>query len=170
MSRAEQFYGAGKEHIDRMFPDGAPTTMVPWPQMGRRKDREDYDRGLVHGELSKPPNELALRPVDPRGLHATQPSILRQHVQHYLGDEYELHGRTSADQHMAGNAHPVVYRRAGLDGAASQDIILSGHHRAAAALLQGKELHARLIEGGYGPERGTGPASLTRATPRLRNL
>lgn len=170
MSRAEQFYGGGQEAMSRMFPDGAPTTVVPWSQMNGRKDRENYDRGLVADELRKPATEVNLRPIDPRGLTATQPGITRGGVQHYLGDEYERTGRTYADQNLAGNVHPVVYRRAGLDGAPTQDLLLSGHHRAAAALLHGRELHARLIEGGYGPMRGTGPVNLTREAPKLRSV
>lgn len=167
MSRAEQFYGAND--INRMFPDGAPTTVVPWDRAGRRKDREDYDRGALHAELSKPVDERALHDVDPRYLHAYQPGITRGGVQHYLTDEYHLSGRTFADHEMVGNQHPVIYRRAGLDGAATQNMILSGHHRAAVALLRGDPLRARVVEGGWGPERG-GPAQLEREVPKIRGM
>lgn len=168
MSRSEEFYGAND--IERMFPDQMPITTVPWSQMSRRKDRGDYNKNLVADELRKPPSEVTLHPVDTRGLHASQPMVLREHVQHYLSGEYERTGRTSADQELTGNQHPVVYRRAGLGGGPTQDLLLSGHHRAAAALLQGRELHARLIEGGWGPTRGQGPPSLVRKEPKLRKI
>jgi hypothetical protein len=32
-----------------------------------------------------------------------------------------------------------------------QDLLLSGHHRAGAALLRGEPLKARLFQGGWGP-------------------
>jgi hypothetical protein len=162
MSRAGEFFGAANDHsgggIERMFPEQKPLTMVPWDQMGRRKDRQDYDRQLVADTLRKPPTENEFHDLDPRNLRATQPSITRAGVSHYLSNDYREGGPTYADQHDVGNQHPVVYRRAALDaGMPHQDILLSGHHRAAASLLHGDQFRARLIEGGWGPPRGKDP-------------
>lgn len=152
MGRAKEFYGAGD--IDRVFPEQKPQTMVPWDQMGRRRDRQDYDRALVSDTVRKPPGPGDMHEFDPRSLRATQPSITRAGVAHYLEHDYRHGGPTYADQDNVGNRVPVVYRRASLVGGESQDIILSGHHRAAASLLQGRQFRARLIEGPWGPMRG----------------
>lgn len=162
MSRSQEFYESQKAHrffgsndIDHMFPEGKPVTVVPWEQMGRRRDRQDYDRELVHGMLAKPPQEHEFHLVDPRDLHATQPGITRAGVMHYLGDDYRRTGRTYADHDQAGNRHPVVYRREDLHGRDPQNLLLSGHHRAAAALLTGQQFRVRLVEGPWGPMRGS---------------
>lgn len=177
MSRADEFFAAAQRHgaqgaVDRVFHDEAPITTVPWDQMGRRRDRGDYDRELVADELRKPASEVSLSSVDPRNLHATQPMITRGGVSHYMGPEYAQTGRTFADHEMVGNVHPVVYRRPSLTGGEPQNLILSGHHRAAAALLQGNQFHARVIEGPWGPMRGSEPAtpSLERQRPKLRSI
>ena len=49
-------------------------------------------------------------------------------------------GRTAADPHSVGNKYPTVYVRP-----SGQWDILSGHHRATAALLKGEALRARVI-------------------------
>lgn len=178
MSRSEQFYESQKAHryfgsndIDHLFPDGKPLTVVPWEQMGRRKDRQDYDRGLVRATLAKPPSEHEFEEIDPRTLHATQPSIVRDGVSHYLEHDYRTGNRpTYADQDMVGNRHPVVYRRADLHGREPQNLLLSGHHRAAATLLQGRQFRARVIEGGWGPMRTDDPPSLVREHPKMKDI
>lgn len=149
VSRAEQFWGAASggredEAVDRMFP-GAPTTTPPWPQAGRRKDVKDYDEGIVHAMLAKPPE---LSHVDPRTLSATQPAITRAGVRYYLGRQFNDTGKTFADQGNVGNIHPVVYHREG-----GTSMLLSGHHRAAAALLRGEPLVVREVRGPWGPPR-----------------
>lgn len=179
MSRNEEFHQSlkahkfyGKDDIDAMFHDGAPKRPVPWEQASRRKDREDYDKGAVAAELKKPPSETQLHEVDPRDLHAYQPEVVRGGVKHYMGTQFHQTGETFADQGKAYNAHPVVYRREGLEpGMATQNIILSGHHRAAAALLQGRPLQARVVNGPWGPERNReGPVTMERTHPRLKGL
>jgi len=147
MSRAAQLSGA--QDIDRMFPGGSPMTTTPWQGMGRRRDVKDYDQERVRHVLLNPQQHpmVHIDPADVR-LRATQPSITRAGVQHYLGDDYAKHGTTYADQHNAGNVHPVVYARE--DG---QHLLLSGHHRAAAALLQGRQFPVRLVEGPWGGPR-----------------
>ncbi|MCA1783593.1 MAG: hypothetical protein LC679_15895, partial [Intrasporangiaceae bacterium] len=93
------------------------TTPTPWPRAARDKRRKPYDQGRVHHALSEP----EFRDVDPTQLHSTQPSITRQGVDYYMGDEYEQTGTTFADQGDAGNRFPMVYGRD--DG---QNMILSG--------------------------------------------
>jgi hypothetical protein len=144
MSRLEQFWGS--HDIDRMFPGGAPVTSVPWEQRGRRKTNQDYDQTRVQAVLLKP-HEHELVDVDPRLLRASQPSVTRAGVQYYMGHEYEHTGRTFADHASPGNQYPIVYHRE------AQRFLLSGHHRAAAALLQGRQFKGYVVEGPWGPRR-----------------
>lgn len=143
MSRSEEFWGAGDP--DRLF-QGNPATGVPFPIAGRRKDVRDYDPGKVQAAISDP--KYPVSDVDPRELHATQPAVTRAGVSYYLGDEYDHTGQTYGDQQQAGNRVPVVYDREGTK------MILSGHHRATAALLAGRQFRAKLVEGSWGPPRG----------------
>jgi hypothetical protein len=136
MSRTESLYGAG--HVDALFNEN-PITSVPFPQAGRRKDRKDYDEDIVNEAVR---GQKTVK-VDPRTLHATQPSVTRAGVQHYLSGATEPY----ADAHKAGNKTPVVYSREG------RNVLLSGTHRATAALLQGRQFDAILAEGPWGPPR-----------------
>lgn len=146
--RSEEFAKASNLHgthdIGALFPDTAPLTSAPWPSARRLKSRGDYDKGLVKDVLSAPP---VVEDVDPRYLHRTQPSITRAGVQHYMDPANQATGKLFADQASAGNRIPVVYSRDG------EDLLLSGHHRAAAALLQGRQFKARRIVGGWGAPR-----------------
>lgn len=130
---AHAMYGAGD--AAKMF-GGAPKTMTPWPSAGRTKSNpRGYDPNLVQKALSNPAPHMA--EMDPRNLHATQPWVTQAGVSHYMGPEYERTGRTFADQHEEGNRFPVVYT-----DPQGRNKLLSGHHRASAALLQGKQLRA----------------------------
>lgn len=123
----------------KMF-GGAPSTTAPWDTAPRSKTGPGtFDRIAVANVLSRPPQ---LREFDPRHLHATQPSVLRHIVSHYLEGDYERTGNTFADQHNVGNKYPVVYTNH-----RGMNIILSGHHRASAALLRGQPLLARHVRG-----------------------
>lgn len=143
-SRAEALYGSND--IDSLFHGGVVTT-VPFPPAGRSTKREDYDHDLVRDTIANPDHHH-MADVDPRELRATQPTVTRAGIQHYLGSDYEHHGTTYADMDNAGNRRPVVYHRE--DG---QKLILSGHHRAVAALIQGKPLQAVNVHGPYGKSR-----------------
>lgn len=140
MSRAEDIYG--KRDINALFGD-SPVTPTPWPAAGRRKDRLHYDKDRVTKALSSPETQTVAS-FDPRHLRSTQPSVTRAGVSHYLSGETTPY----ADKDNAGNKRPVVYSRD--DG---QNIILSGHHRAAKALLQGKQFDAVQVSGPMGPKR-----------------
>lgn len=140
MSRLEKAYGSNDPKT--LFGD-APMTSAPWPRAGRRKDKKDYDQEKVHHALLNP-DQYPKQPLDPRTLHATQPNITRQGVSHYLEDSS---GKTFADQGNIGNKTPMVYDREGTQ------MILSGHHRAATALLRGEQFDAVVVKGGWGPAR-----------------
>jgi hypothetical protein len=73
---------------------------------------------------------------------------------------YQLTGRTYEETKgmgtNEGNRFPVIYRREADPRAYSnepQNLILSGHHRAAAALAAGRPLRARIVEGPWGAKR-----------------
>ena len=126
----------GTQRLTNLFGPSA-TTPAPWPRVAKTKQGLPIDRERVRQVLSQPPE---LHDFDPRNLHSTQPSVLRAHAAFYMDSSYEDTGQTSADQDNVGNRFPVVYRdRRG------RNIILSGHHRATAALLRGEPLRAREV-------------------------
>lgn len=135
----DQFFG--KNDVDAIF-KGHPTAPAPFPRSGSRKDRKDYDQSRVVAALRRP-NGPELTDIDPRTLHATQPGITRAGVQHYMGSS-----EVYKDAHQAGNANPVVYDRE--DG---RRLLLSGHHRATAALLKGEQFKGVVVPGPHGPAR-----------------
>lgn len=94
-------------------------------------------RGTVHPEMT-----------DPRLLMATQSSVTGRGMKYYMhpDNEYERHGATFADQGNVGNRHPVVYQNDEIGAR----FVLSGHHRATAAILKGRPLHAIVVRGGSG--------------------
>ena len=139
--RVHEVYGTG----DISAIAKGPIAPAPWPRASRRKDVQDYDPQVVQSALR---DTSPLSEVDPRFLHSTQPSITRGGVEYYMGDEYKQTGTTYAEQHNPGNRFPVVYEREGVN------MLLSGHHRASAALLRGEPLRARKVAGGWGPARG----------------
>jgi hypothetical protein len=141
----------GSQDLDLLFPEQIAKAPSPFPRVAQRKHQQTYDPALVHEELSKPVTEHSLVDVDPRMLKGTQPHVIRPATQHYMGGEYERTGRTWADREKVGNQFPFVYGRH--KNGETEDIILAGHNRAAAALLQGRPLRARRVEGGWGPER-----------------
>jgi hypothetical protein len=136
--RPNRLYAAGD--VDALFPDQGPLTVVPWP--GRTRGlRDDGDRQAVSCLLAQPPRADQFADLDPRQLRPTQPSLTRAGVAFYMCDEYRRSGRTYADQFNRGNRYPVVLERTG------EYVLLSGHHRAAAALLDGRPLRTRLVTG-----------------------
>lgn len=132
--RAHELYGTGD--VDRLF-GGSPTTPAPWPRAPRRKSEPLFDQGRVTEELRRAPH---LEDVDPRNLHASQPSVVRHHVDYYMGENYRTTGETSADQSNVGNQYPMVY-----ENRRGQRILLAGHHRATRDLLLGQPLRARVV-------------------------
>lgn len=146
---AHQFWGKGVPH---MFPEGTGEIRgVPWDRASRTKSHEDYDKGRVQDALRSPPQ---LSEVDPVQLRATQPSVTRGGVEYYAGSNYSETGETFADKGNVGNRFPVVYERDPIrPGADTEKILLSGHHRASAALAAGQPLRAIVVKGPQGPPR-----------------
>lgn len=111
-------------------------------------------RSIRHRERQRGPmfdNEAVAKAIrggatpvgfDPRELHGTQKGAPNKAaLDYYLkqGDDYRT---PFADEGHAGNHVPVVYTdRSG------KNLILSGHHRARAALLQGRQFMARHVTG-----------------------
>jgi hypothetical protein len=125
----EALYGAG--NVDAVF-KGAPKTVAPWPSAGRLKSGKQWDKDLIKEAMQdKPPVEM----IDPRYLHSTQREVVLEHAKRYMDDPKAkpLAGDSS-------NNDVWIYER--LDGRRD---ILTGHHRALRALLQGTELEARVI-------------------------
>ena len=137
-------YGKGETEL---FPEGSSDrTTVPFPRAGRSKRRGDYDKAAVSAAITASETSL----VDPRQLSASQPMVTKPGVQHYMSDDYTKTGAVFADADQAGNKTPVVYVRS---GTRTEAVILSGHHRATAALLRGEPLEAIVVEGGWGEKR-----------------
>ena len=133
-----------RDTLDRVISKGlegafgaGPTAPAPWPRAPRLKGQKLYDEALVHEALKQPPR---LEKVDPRILYATQPSVVKSHAEYYLTDTYKRTGRPSADQGNVGNQFPTVYVNK-----KGQHLLLSGHHRALAAMIQGEQLDARIV-------------------------
>ncbi len=141
--RPARLYGAGEAGIDRIF-GPAPTAPTPWQSAGKSKKYgllHPDEKDAIASELSRQPPSLV--EFDPRPLLASQPSVVQHHLRHYMGRNYDLTGQTAADQGNVGNRFPVILHRP----SRNQNIILSGHHRATAALLKGVPLRALRVEG-----------------------
>jgi hypothetical protein len=150
MLQPDQFgkhWGGGMESL---FPEGsAGKTTPPFPAAGRSKRQSPYDQELVHKTLAGSPGTEA---IDPRSLHSTQSWVTREATAHYMKPENRAKGTLFADQHDPGNQHPVIYSRHEGEGREPTHMLLSGHHRATAALLQGRQFTGIRIEGGWGRE------------------
>lgn len=119
---------------------GAPKTITPWPSAGRTKDNPlGYNPERVSQAMTNP--SAHMRDLDPRDLHATQPWVTQEGTNYYMGSEYHSTGRTFRDMEQSTNRFPIVYT-----DSQGRNQILSGHHRATAALLNGKQLRAIHIE------------------------
>jgi hypothetical protein len=135
--QVHRLHGSGDPNL--LF-KGAPKTLTPWPSAGKTKAQpRGYDQNLVNVALKAP--EQHMTEMDPRHLHATQPWVTKEGVDYYMTDEYKKTGRTFADQGNAGNRFPVVYR-----DTQGRNKLLSGHHRATAALHMGGQFHALLVQ------------------------
>lgn len=136
-----------REALDRVIEHGmsgafgsAPTGTTPWPRAPRLKGAKLYDQALVDAALRKPPK---LEKVDPRILYATQPGLVKSHAEYYMRGEYKRTGRPAADRDKPGNQFPIVYINK-----RGQHLLLAGHHRALADMIQGNELDAIVVREG----------------------
>lgn len=133
----------GRKEIENLFPGEIPKTIVPFPSAGRSKARPLYNQEAVTAELSREHPRTV--DIDPRILSASQPHVTRAGVAHYLGGKFEETGETFADKHNVGNQFPFVVSKPRPAGG-HEHVIISGHHRATAALLRGRKLTTRWIE------------------------
>ena len=124
--------------LDSMF-HGAPRIVVPWPYPGGLKSVDRIDQNQVRQVLASP---AVLTEVDPTTLNANQTWILAEHVASSLTDQWQGTGRTSANQWEVMNRFPLV-----LPDYRGRPTIVAGHHRAAAAMLLGRPLLARVAPG-----------------------
>ncbi len=130
----DRLWGCGD--LDQLFAGGADRTATPWRQAGRPKNESRFDHDAVVSMLNQPVN---LVEFDPREVWAHQPGIVRHHVRYYTTGQWEVSGHTSADHFKEANRFPVIvpdYR--------GRPLILSGHHRTAAALIEGRPVRARV--------------------------
>jgi hypothetical protein len=109
--------------------------VAPWPRAPRRKGQPAFDVTAVPALLDAP---VDLVEVDPRELWANQTWVVRGHADYYLTGRWERSGETSADRHIELNRFPVV-----VPDHRQRLVIISGHHRAAAALIEGRPLLVR---------------------------
>jgi 2'-5' RNA ligase len=137
----KKYFGA--QHVEALF-GGHSETVCPFKTSGASKS---YDRDMVAQRVSHDPDHSEMKDFDPRHLEGTQPGIQRAALQHYMGDDYKRTGQTYADPANKGNKHPVVYTYNHPVTGEEHHMLLSGHHRATAALLKGEMLHARQIRG-----------------------
>ena len=137
-----KFWGQG---VEVMFPNGALTVPAPFPSVGKHKKLKPYvqsivDDGLKSGTTTK---------IDPRTLHTMQPGVTRDGVGHYIDStDGALFDQTAS----ATNDQPLVYIRDEGNGR-ERAILLTGNHRAAAALAKGEQLDAIVVKGPWGPPR-----------------
>lgn len=143
--------------LDALFPDEAEVTVVPWERAAPLGRCTPGQRRAVSSLIGSRPGSGLFTDLDPRSLRASQPGLTRAGVAYYLGDEYRRSGRTYADQFDAANKYPVVHARG------SDLVLLTGHHRAAAALLLGEPLRARVAA----LDQPTEPSGGVAVTPSL---
>ena len=104
---------------------------VPFPSV---------NRAPVDWENTEKINRVPLQEVDPRPLVATQGFVTHGGMHHYLTDTT---GELYDQNYSVSNQFPAVFE----DAETGDRRILTGHHRATAALLKGEPLMARLVRG-----------------------
>ena len=137
-SAMDRLWGCGG--IDVVF-HRADRVLLPWARASHRRsptgiEQATHLRATVSDILARPPR---LMEVDPRHLRATQPWALRHHVSYYLTGAWERTGITSADRDSEANRYPTITL-------GTERVIHTGHHRALAALIQGRALLARTTD------------------------
>lgn len=146
-ARLDEWWGIGD--LDAVF--GASDRVVcPWRSASRARERPVYRPEDVRALLAGGPHLVDL---DPRDLRCTQTWVLAQHARYYLTGQWERTGTTSADRGAAHNRYPLIHV-----GQRGQLVILAGHHRSLAALIEGRPVRARVLR----PEGSTTVAVLPR--------
>ena len=148
---ADQFTQHWGKGMGSLFPEGSSgKTTPPFPAAGRRKSQMPYDQDLVHKTLAGSPVPEA---IDPRTVSSTQSWVTRAGVAHYMDEGNRTKGVLFGDAHEPGNQTPVVYSRKECEDCPETHMLLTGHHRATAALLQGRQFTGIRVRGGWGPTR-----------------
>jgi hypothetical protein len=126
----------GISDLDVVF-SGGDRIVCPWPSARRRKGTPLVAPDVTGALLAGGPH---LADVDPRHLRCTQTWVLHHHVAWYLTGAWERTGTTSADRGKAHNRYPLIHQddRGDL-------VILAGHHRSMAALIEGRPIRARVL-------------------------
>lgn len=138
-------YGVGKDMgtlavFGRPYaytPQGKPRTYEFSPTArlflpGGESSRREVPQDATHGYRS-----WELHDLDPRELLGTQGGMQSGALNHYLSDKYRETGETHDKSAGPSNDRPVVV------GFMRKKYLLTGHHRAAAAILKGEPLTAR---------------------------
>jgi hypothetical protein len=133
-AQADRVYGQG---IESMFSGGKVEDIAPWKTYSRKKGQKStwfVDQDLLAKARR---GDAVEQDVDPRYLYNLQGGLTLEGVQRYVNDP----NAAPAPDGGWVNDRPVVYQRANGDR-----ILLSGNHRAAAALVQGRPLRAVLVQ------------------------
>jgi hypothetical protein len=137
-----RLYGQG---IEAMFPGGKLTAMPHSSgpaNLLRLRNVNGHDP-IRETLIASVRGEVHPQHIDPRWLKMTQSAVTRPGVRYYAEDPtYHETGETYADKGNVGNMVPVIYQHSDW----GVRLILSGHHRAAAALAMGKPLKALVID------------------------
>lgn len=108
----------------------SPTARLFLP--GSAAARREVPAEAMHGS-----NHWQVEPMDPRELTGTQDGLQGAALSHYLSDDYRKGGHLFDKSRGADNDIPTVV------GFQRRKFLMTGHHRAAAALLKGEPLQAR---------------------------
>jgi hypothetical protein len=141
-----RLWGAGD--LGALFVGGAPKVVCPWPRASRTKGQAPLADQVVPALLDGP---VWLDEIDPRWLYSSQPWVVLEHAAYYLTGRWERTGETSADGHEPSNQYPII----AVDHR-GRDVILTGHHRSTAALIQARPLRCRRV-----PNEPDGAVALT---------
>jgi hypothetical protein len=112
-----------------------PVTSVPYEQ---GKANVDWDK-------TEKINRVPLQTVNPdelSNIHASQPGLQHAALKHYMSPN-QFGGALFDKSQSESNDFPVVFD----NEETGERTLLSGHHRTTAAILQGRELRARVIRG-----------------------
>lgn len=146
-AEAAKLWGKGK---------AALSAINPWPEKGgkiedvKKFGKVQYDRpGLAKALLEREKHTIEF---DPRRIdYASQPGITKAGVEHYMDHPDEPFSGAGAKK--PGNIDPVIFH----DLDTGKNTILSGHHRATAALLSGRTMRAVYYEGHITPNDSAKP-------------
>jgi hypothetical protein len=109
---------------------------APFPRAGRHRGETDPRPHVTEALLNPEPHTTTIDPTDPR-IRSNQPNVTRAGVAHYLNNPDHLY----ADEHSRGNRVPVFWHTRSGNGE-EQLVAMSGHHRATAAALAGRQFTA----------------------------